>query len=240
MSYILDALRKSELERQMATGSRVSLFYPVAVESAARRWREPALTVAVIGLALVVAALGWWLHMPGETLSTPVAVVETVPAPEELKPPVPALVPERRIEEQKAAAVSPPVPERRIDEQKAAAASPPVESPVPLIATNKRKEAVARVTEPVKAMTTGVDAKLAAAGASAAVTEKLEAASDTLPKDFPVLSIAGYIHDDEGNSLAMINDKLVHEGEEVEPGLRLEKILGENSVFVYKGRRFRR
>jgi len=222
MSYILDALRKSELERQMATGSRVSLFYPVAVESAARRWREPALTVAVIGLALVVAALGWWLHMPGETLSTPVAVVETVHAPEELKPPVPA-----------------PVPERRIDEQKAAAASPPVESPVPLIATNKRKEAVARVTEPVKAMTTGVDAKLAATGASA-VTEKLEAASDTLPKDFPVLSIAGYIHDDEGNSLAMINDKLVHEGEEVEPGLRLEKILGENSVFVYKGRRFRR
>ena len=222
MSYILDALRKSELERQMATGSRVSLFYPVTVESAARRWREPALTVAVIGLALVVAALGWWLHMPGETLSTPVAVVETVHAPEELKPPVPA-----------------PVPERRIDEQKAAAASPPVESPVPLIATNKRKEAVARVTEPVKAMTTGVDAKLAATGASA-VTEKLEAASDTLPKDFPVLSIAGYIHDDEGNSLAMINDKLVHEGEEVEPGLRLEKILGENSVFVYKGRRFRR
>jgi len=222
MSYILDALRKSELERQMATGSRVSLFYPVAVESAARRWREPALTVAVIGLALVVAALGWWLHMPGETLSTPVAVVETVHAPEELKPPVPA-----------------PVPERRIDEQKAAAASPPVESPVPLIATNKRKEAVARVTEPVKAMTTGVDAKLAATGASA-VTQKLEAASDTLPKDFPVLSIAGYIHDDEGNSLAMINDKLVHEGEEVEPGLRLEKILGENSVFVYKGRRFRR
>lgn len=223
MSYILDALRKSELERQMATGSRVSLFYPVTVESAARRWREPALTVAVIGLALVVAALGWWSHMPGETLSTPVAVVETVPAPEELKPPVPALVPERRIEE-----------------QKAAAASPPVESPVPLIATNKRKEAVAHVTEPVKATTTGVDAKLAAAGASAAVTEKLEAASDTLPKDFPVLSIAGYIHDDEGNSLAMINDKLVHEGEEVEPGLRLEKILGENSVFVYKGRRFRR
>ena len=222
MSYILDALRKSELERQMATGSRVSLFYPVAVESAARRWREPALTVAVIGLALAVAALGWWSQVPGETPSTPVAVVETVPALEELKPPVPALVPERRIEE-----------------QKAAAASPPVESPVPLIATNKRKEAVAHVTEPVKATTTGVDAKLAASGASA-VTEKVETASDTLPKDFPVLSIAGYIHDDEGNSLAMINDKLVHEGEEVEPGLRLEKILGENSVFVYKGRRFRR
>ena len=239
MSYILDALRKSELERQMATGSRVSLFYPVAVESAARRWREPALTVAVIGLALAVAALGWWSHVPGETPSTPVAVVETVPALEELKPPVPALVPERRIEEQKASAVSPPVPEWRIDEQKAAAASPPVESPVPLIATNKRKEAVAHVTEPVKATTTGVDAKLAASGASA-VTEKVETASDTLPKDFPVLSIAGYIHDDEGNSLAMINDKLVHEGEEVEPGLRLEKILGENSVFVYKGRRFRR
>jgi general secretion pathway protein B len=115
-----------------------------------------------------------------------------------------------------------------------------VENPIPLVATNKRKEAVARVTEPVKATATGVDAKPASAVASTTVTEKVEAVSDTLPKDFPALSIAGYIHDDQGNSLAMINDKLVREGEEVEPGLRLEKILGENSVFVYKGRRFRR
>ena len=202
----------------MATGSRVSLFYPVAVESVARRWREPALTVAVIGLALAVAALGWWSHVPGETHSTPVAVVggltfTSVSA---------AFDHSRGV-----------TPAGAIDMHTTYFET--VTAMAFLLFAEERTESVVLEV----GLGGRLDAKLAATGASA-VTEKLEAASDTLPKDFPVLSITGYIHDDEGNSLAMINDKLVHEGEEVEPGLRLEKILGENSVFVYKGRRFRR
>ena len=43
-----------------------------------------------------------------------------------------------------------------------------------------------------------------------------------------------------GENLAIINDKLVREGEEVAPGLRLEKIIDESAVFTYKGQRFRR
>ncbi len=54
------------------------------------------------------------------------------------------------------------------------------------------------------------------------------------------MAIAGYIHDDQEGSMAMINDKLVREGEEISPGLRLEKILADGAIFVYKGRRFRR
>jgi general secretion pathway protein B len=40
--------------------------------------------------------------------------------------------------------------------------------------------------------------------------------------------------------MAMIDDKLLHEGDEVAPGLRLEKILADGAQFSYKGYRFRR
>jgi Type II secretion system protein B len=33
----------------------------------------------------------------------------------------------------------------------------------------------------------------------------------------------------------MINNQLVHEGEEVSPGLRLVKILDDSAIFSYKG-----
>ncbi len=40
--------------------------------------------------------------------------------------------------------------------------------------------------------------------------------------------------------MVIVNDKLLREGDEVEPGLRVEKILGDGLVFDYKGYRFKR
>jgi general secretion pathway protein B len=60
------------------------------------------------------------------------------------------------------------------------------------------------------------------------------------PKNLPEMTIAGYIHDDQEGSMAMINDKLVREGDEISPGLRLEKILPDGAIFSYRGERFRR
>jgi hypothetical protein len=51
----------------------------------------------------------------------------------------------------------------------------------------------------------------------------------------PPLEIAGYVHDAQGGSLAMINNQLVREGEEIAPGLRLIKIQDGNAIFSYKG-----
>jgi len=222
MSYILDALRKSELERQMASAPQARLFSPVAVESA-RGWREPSLIVAGVGLALVGAMLAWWTLLPGEersasTAKARVAVVETAPAAES-RVTVPNSLPERRVE--------PPL-----------APPAPVEKAVPQVAVTRTKEIAAPVTEVAKLAKASTDMKSHSAVLPTA--DNAESANDTLQKDFPALSIAGYIRDDQGNSLAMINEKLVREGEEVEPGVRLEKILGENSIFLYKGRRFRR
>ena len=40
--------------------------------------------------------------------------------------------------------------------------------------------------------------------------------------------------------MVMIDDKLVREGDEVAPGIRVERILADGAEFSYKGYRFRR
>jgi general secretion pathway protein B len=39
--------------------------------------------------------------------------------------------------------------------------------------------------------------------------------------------------------MVIVNDKLLHEGDELLPGLKLEKILQDSLVFNYKGYRFK-
>jgi hypothetical protein len=56
----------------------------------------------------------------------------------------------------------------------------------------------------------------------------------------PPINISGYIHNEQNGNLAMINNKLVHEGEEIFPGLLLIKILDNSAIFSYKGYVFTR
>lgn len=60
------------------------------------------------------------------------------------------------------------------------------------------------------------------------------------PQDMPALSIAGFIRDEGSGSMVIVNDRLVREGDEVAPGVKLEKILHDSLVFNYKGYRFNR
>ena len=60
-----------------------------------------------------------------------------------------------------------------------------------------------------------------------------------LLKEMPALSVHGVIHG-EGSSMVIVNNRLVREGDEVAPGVKLERIIGDNLVFNYKGYRFRR
>jgi general secretion pathway protein B len=80
---------------------------------------------------------------------------------------------------------------------------------------------------------------VAGAQPATAAAGKTEVDDDPL-KGMPALVISGYMHDDQAGSMAIINDKLVHEGEEIAPGLRLEKIVGNSSIFNYNGHEFRR
>lgn len=187
MSYILDALRKSEQERQLAEGKSAGVLYPVAVES--RRSATPGRMIAgavAFGLAAVAGSAYFLKREPPPLPSVPVPSVQAPSV--EPPPPVPPVVVVKPVQE---VAVPKPV--------------------VPVIG---------KKSEPAPA--------------------KRPEVAETRTDDIPPINISGYIRDGDAGGMAMINDKLVREGEEVAPGLRLEKILPEGAIFNYKGRRFTR
>jgi general secretion pathway protein B len=56
----------------------------------------------------------------------------------------------------------------------------------------------------------------------------------------PKIAITGSSYSDEPDSrIAVINDKVLKEGEEVAPGLLLESIGADGIVLKYRGYRFR-
>ena len=106
-------------------------------------------------------------------------------------------------------------------------------STAPVAATVAASPAIPKVA----AATTGIAAAPAlAATASAAGTELPPA----LQQELPVLSVAGFIRDDGSGGMVIVNDSLAREGDEVAPGVKLEKIVGDSLVFNYKGYRFKR
>lgn len=204
MSYILDALRKSEQERQLAAGKGASVLYPVMVES--RRSSTPMLLMAGVAVgAFVVAGLAYWLlrsQPPAPSAPAPMArIADTA-------------VPPARSSAMPVTPSAPPVPTAEPPAQGAASRAP---------------------------MAPSVREKPRSAPVAVAATPVVEPQAPELRKDdLPPIAIMGYIRDGEQGGMVMINDKLVREGEEFAPGLRLEKILPDGAVFSFKGRRFTR
>lgn len=206
MSYILDALRRSEQERQVATGSGVGMLYPVMIDSGPKSRLKPLLYgCAALVIVASSAATAWWLW-PKATPS-----VNAVNLPVKTGQSVPPVTP-----------VAPARPR-----QPAMAES---------VATAQVKPAV----EPVRKKSSSVSKESSPTTPPAApMASPSETDTDSL-KGMPKISISGYINDEQGAKLAIVNDKLLREGEEVAPGLRLESILDEHAIFSYRGQRFRR
>lgn len=212
MSYILDALRKSEQERQIASGHGANLLYPAIAEPSQNAWLKPVLLVgglAVFGLSL---SSYLWLRAPA---ARPPQPTTAAPAP---VGPVAAPLPTLKNESRPARGTPPPAPAVIAQH----APSPPSE---------RHGEGLAKKAVPHEAPP---------ALTPAPPGEKMETAAEAGPKGMPPIVVSGYIRDEQGAPLAIINDKLVREGSEISPGLRLEKIGDESSLFSYRGQHFRR
>jgi len=63
----------------------------------------------------------------------------------------------------------------------------------------------------------------------------------SIQKDLPALSVMVHAYsDDPAKRMVGINNRLLHEGDEVAPGLRLERITLDGMILNYKGYSFRR
>jgi general secretion pathway protein B len=223
MSYILDALTRSEQERNR--GSVPDLH---TVQLPFPRFEGPRASrtaYLVAGLLLAgAAAVGAWQHyepaqgksapMPAE----PIALQRPQPLPAMPKPPPPA--PLDPVPSEKPAADDPPP--MRV----APAAKNPRPSPPPI--------ATARATVP--------PAQSAPRKPATQAREERALPPSELPvalqKELPPLAISGFADSRETGRMAIVNGRVVVEGDEF-AGLTVEQIAPGSLTLRYKDHRFR-
>jgi general secretion pathway protein B len=215
MSYILEALKKAQAERQL--GNAPTIHAPTLHHAAPRlpAVKKSGVLALAIGAA-VVAGAGWFAW--SQRAPAPVAV---------LTPAAPVAV---------AAAPAPVV----ADPVPVPVAPAPVASPPPAVVA--RVEPVARPRKAVAPAAPAVPAA-APAPAPAATEENIRFAKD-LPQEIqqqlPRVGFGGYMYSDNAaDRLVLVDKTLRHEGEEIAPGLMLEKLLPKGAVLNYRGTRYR-
>lgn len=210
MSYILDALRRAEAERQRGAVPGLHAQPSVmALDDQPPRRRLLLVVVALAGALAAAAGLAWWLGRQAVLAAreAPVGaapeVVKTVPAPE--SKPVVAPVP-----------TPPPVP------------------PQVIVMVNPSPAAV-----PV-ARAASAAAVAAAPSASAPVAlPRLADLPEGVRATLPSLSLGGIVHASAAaQRLVILGGQVFHEGDRPLPELLVQEIRPRTVVLVWRGQAF--
>jgi general secretion pathway protein B len=212
MSYILEALKKAQAERQL--GNAPTIHAPTlqasGPASVTARFSKPML-LSVVAMAAVIGVLLVLVWRPPEPASAPVVVTPAQPAPA----PVAAAAP----------------------------AAAPTPLPVPVADLPPSVANLARASAPAPAPQPAVAAAPAPAKPAAAPEEpvvNLRDLPEPIQRSIPPVAVGGYIYSKNPADRLLLVDKILrHEGEEVAPGLLLEKLQPKEAVFNFKGYRYR-
>ena len=233
MSYILEALKKAQAERQLGNAPTIhapapSYAAPRAGQGAQRRY-----LALGVGLVVVVAAVVLlWPRLAGEPPVRLAAVTPPVVAPASAPATAPATAP-----------VATPAP--------AAAVVPapvPVVQPAPAPAPAAEARPVRAKSAPAPVVPPSTPPREAAPAPATVATQPggdeplrtLQQLPDALQREIPKLAFGGYIYSPTpGESLLLVDKMLRREGEEVAPGLVLERLTPKAAVMNYRGTRYR-
>ncbi|MGK5054392.1 general secretion pathway protein GspB [Janthinobacterium sp. RB2P8] len=226
MSYILEALKKSQAERQL--GELPSIHAPQvqlhdgAASSAARRapvW----LALGGVAVAVAAALLLWQPWQAGAAAPAAAAVVPAVLA-QAVPAPLPVAAPPAAVAPAPVAAFVPP-----------AATAAPVHHARP-VAEPKQETPGQAAPPPVVAPAPAVPPTPAAEESVPGMRDLPE----PIQRQIPAIAIGGYIYSkNPADRLLLIDKVLRHEGEELAPGLVLEKLQPKAAIFSFKGYRYR-
>jgi general secretion pathway protein B len=248
MSYILDALRRAEAERERgAVPSLQSQQHTVIEEDDARapRSRRMAWVVGGLGVALA-AALAWNLFGGGSSPSTrPIAEgsVAATPAPVTAMPvPIEPALPTT-------AATAPPVALPTAPVTPATTTPAAVRAPLATSSTTPPRAATVSADEARRAArrgseTSALPSTVARAAPSASATGENRIYSqaelpEEIRRDLPRVAINGSSYSgDAASRMVMINGQVFHEGDRLAAGLVLEKINRRSAVLAFKGWRY--
>ncbi|HEY0060912.1 MAG TPA: general secretion pathway protein GspB [Telluria sp.] len=234
MSYILEALKKAQTERQLGSAPTIhDLSIQGAPQSGGRSAGVP-LPLVLGGAALLagLAAFLWWRQSaPAAPVIGQAAAPVVVPAP--VSVPAPAPVAE-------SVPVPPPMSEPALAPKEALAALAP--AVVPAAVPKPAPVTHAAVAPPPKPAAPPKPA-VAAAPEPAAPEDSLPTVRELPPsvaQGLPQLAFGGYMYSkNPADRLLLIDKVLRHEGEEVAPGLILEKLLPRAAVMNHRGTRYR-
>ena len=260
MSYILDALRKSEQQRQLgaAPGLLTVHLTPEATQPAFLMYGLIAATLMAAGVAI-----GWWRPWQ-QTQGFSAAEIVTAetresrprPLPEPL-PVLPEITPKPKREKpvQKSPTAVNPVPSpglahaRQGTDLRAKAAAetrkllPQTVAAIPEKTATPGRE-VANMPAVEKAVTSSQDKPANAAPADAAQQQKVISMAELPPviqQELPAMSIPLHTYSSTPKErIVGINDRLLQEGDYVAPGVKLEEIAPDSVIFSYKKYLFRR
>ena len=241
MSYILDALDKAERERKRGQPPAQHTSERSAAEPGPR---SPWLWVAVFAVIFNALLAGLLIYSSTRetkeitAASLPPPVVETQPiapvAPPPATTPAPSPTPA-------------PAPELQIHR-----ATPPAAAPTVLLMTDQELQAQARQLEMEMEAASAVDpvpaepdpapsvATPAPADTPLEMIPLLVEMSQQLQQSLPPIRVDVHVHASKVvNRFVMINLRRYREGDEVAPGLTLERITKEGMVLKFRGERFR-
>jgi general secretion pathway protein B len=235
MSYILDALRKSDQQRRI--GQVPTLTFapqaPLAPEPRAKASYGSLGVIVIITIGMVLA----WLR-PLSTAPTPAAATAERSVEMPPRQPAPALLqvaPEPVVAKSLHSvvpAVVPPVPAKEAN------------APVPASGGKRHLQAKAATADrpSIPAMgSTPPDNVPDTRGAQLAPVVGSADLPQSIRKALPVMTVAVHAYSDRAaDRLVSINGRLLHEGDALAPGLRLDQITPDGMVFSYRGYRFRR
>jgi len=254
MSYILDALRKADQQRQRGAAPTL-----LTVQATAAAPGKPALSLNTwwLAAALVVAGIviGWlrpWQTEPRVPAAEPLAAQPRAPgtSPAAPVPPSePALAPAS-------------TPAQALPETAGKTGQPPpaqLSAPAAPSATGSAGAAIGQASAPARIeappippgsvtivppeTTSAMPEKPAGAGPGDAGQDKVLAMSElpsSIRQEISSLTISFHFYAvNPAERRIMINNELLRQGEVLQPGLRVEQITRDGVILGYKGYRFR-
>jgi general secretion pathway protein B len=231
MSYILDALKKAESERHL--GSVPTLHTPAEPALSGKHtlpwpsWPKLLTGLALVAILLMLAALLWrasWDAAPPPGSPASATLAPTQPAAQ----PQPQATSKVRQTPIKRAAPVAAAPSRA---PATAVTPPPSIAPAPakaLVPTSTTTPTPKR--EPTAPPPT----------ASEAIAPLLPQLPEAIQRAIPPLAIKGIIYStNPADRILLVGNGLLHEGEDLPGGVRLERILPKSAILNYKGLRYR-
>lgn len=234
MSYILEALRKADAERERGAvpDLHAQLMPPGATELLAEAPRTPVLPWLAVGALLAIVAGGTWYFVGRDE-----AVTVTVAAAP-VAPPVPPVAASAPVS---AAASAASAAQAAASAASAAPAAEPAAPPpkrVPKAAPPQPKP-VAKAAPPQRPPPAKAAAPAPKAEAPVARLPSLNQLPGDLRQQVPPLVIGGSVYSPQASArMVVVNGQVFQEGSNLAPELKLEQIRQKAAVFSIRGQLF--